>query len=217
MVADLLATVCRRELNFEVVINETHGRRALEQIRSLRPDLIILDLSLPDIDGLAIARAVRHELPMIKILVLSALRDAITLSTVRKLGLHGFVDKRLQTVAMLKNAISLVAQGHFFFAPVVNDADPVQRGEAKSFMRILSDYEQHILSLIGESKSDAEIAKIVGISPVTVQSRRRDIMNKLDVHSTPKLIRFAIENGFTRPDYFPRESEYGARHSTRAS
>ena len=209
LTADLLATVCRRELNFEVVINETHGRPALRQILDLKPELILLDVSLPDMDGLTVAQTVLRELPATKILVLSALRDPVTLHSVRQLGVHGFVDKRLQTVAMLKNAIELVSRGHFFFAPVVNESAATQRSDPRAFNRILSDYEQHILSLIGESKSDEEIATLVGISATTAQSRRRDIMRKLDLHSTPKLIRYAIEQGFTRPGYFPRESKYG--------
>jgi DNA-binding CsgD family transcriptional regulator len=65
---------------------------------------------------------------------------------------------------------------------------------------VLSDYEVRVLSMIGESKSDEEIGSILGISPATVQSRRRDIMRKLDVHSTPKLIHYAIVNGLTRPE-----------------
>lgn len=209
MTADLLALVCRTELKVDVVINETHGRPALEQIRKLKPDLVLLDLALPDIDGLAIADLILRELPVTKILVLSALRDPVALNSVRKLGIHGFIDKRHQTVEMLKNAIQAVKRGDSFFAPVINEAAAQQRSDTKCFTRILSNYEQHILSLIGESKSDEEIASVVGISPVTVQSRRRDIMNKLDIHSTPKLIRYAMEKGFTRAEYFPRESRYG--------
>jgi DNA-binding NarL/FixJ family response regulator len=206
--ADLLAMVCRRELGFEVVLVEGRGRPGLRGILELRPQLVLLDVMLPDVDGLAVAETLLRELPATRVIIVSAMNDPVTLHSVRTIGVHGFVDKRLQTIAMLKNAIDLVARGHFFFAPVVSKAAAAERTDPKSFTRILSDYEQHILSLIGASKSDAEIAAALGISPVTAQSRRRDIMNKLNIHSTPKLIRYALEQGFTRAGYFPRQTKY---------
>jgi DNA-binding NarL/FixJ family response regulator len=207
VIADTLAAVCRNDFNFEVVVNEPDGKTALRLILELKPNLVILDVSLPDMDGLAVARTILSKLPATKILVFTAMLDPVTLDRVRKLGVHGFAHK-LQTIAALKNAIDLVSRGHYYFAPVMNESAKAQRSNPRSFTRILSDYEQHVLSLIGESKSDEEIGKLIAISPMTVQSRRRDIMKKLDIHSTPKLIRYAIEQGFTRPGYFPRESNY---------
>src|ERR1700691_6527723 len=100
--ADLLATLCRREFKFDVVLIEAHGRRALPAIRTLKPDLILLDIALPDIDGLEVAESVLRELPATKVLALSSLRDPVTLKRVRDLGIHGFVDKRDQNVPLLK-------------------------------------------------------------------------------------------------------------------
>ena len=85
-------------------------------------------------------------------------------------------------------------------SPVVVESSASLRRDPKAFIRVLSDYEIRILSLIGESKTDDEIAAVLAISATTVQSRRRDIMKKIDVHSTPKLIHFAIINGLTRPE-----------------
>ena len=200
LIADLLATICRRDFKFDVVLNETHGRRALPMIRKLRPDLVLLDISLPDIDGLEVADAILKELPATKVLALSYLRDPVTLKRVRDSGIHGFVDKRDQSVQRLKEAIDLVSRGHELFYPVVNEVVSPLRRDPKAYFRMLSDYEQQILGLIGEAKSDDEIAVLLGIQPSTAQSRRRDIMVKLDIHTTPKLIRYAIENGFTRSE-----------------
>jgi len=209
LIADLLGTICRRDFKFDVVLTETHGRRGLAAIRKLRPDFVLLDISLPDMDGLEVAAAVLKELPATKVLALSSLRDPVTLKRVRDLGIHGFVDKRDQTVERLKEAIDLVSRGHEFFSPVVNEVIGPLRRDPKAYYRMLSDYEQQILGLIGESKSDEEIATDLGIQPSTAQSRRRDIMNKLEIHSTPKLIRYAIECGFTRSEHFRPPSAVG--------
>ena len=200
LIADLLTTLCRRDFKFEVVLTETHGKPALPLIRKLKPDLVLLDISLPDVDGLDLAETILRELPATRILALSSLRDPVTLKRVRELGIHGFVDKRDQNVRRLKEAIDLVSRGHEFFSPIVNEVIGPLRRDPKAFYRMLSEYEQKILGLIGESRSDEEIGVTLGIQPSTAQSRRRDIMNKLEIHTTPKLIRYAIENGFTRSE-----------------
>jgi len=210
LIADLLATLCRREFKFDVVLIEAYGRRALPAIRTLKPDLVLLDISLPDIDGLELAESILRELPATKVLALSSLRDPVTLKRVRDLGIHGFVDKRDQNVHQLKEAIELISRGHEFFSPVVNEVIGPLRRDPKAYYRMLSEYEQQILGLIGESRSDEEIATALGIQPSTAQSRRRDIMNKLEVHSTPKLIRYAIEYGFTRIEHIQPPRATGA-------
>ena len=172
----------------------------LAAVRAGRPDLLLLDFSLPDGNGLEGARNILDEFPEIKILGISAHRDPWTMLQVQRIGLHGFVDKHEQRTEVLTEAILAVLSGRIYYVPVVNEATARLRRDPKAFIRVLSDYELRILSLIGESKSDEEIALILNISPATMQSRRRDIMRKIDVHTTPKLIHFAIVNGLTRPD-----------------
>lgn len=200
LIAELLANLCRREFKFEVVLAETHGKRALPAIRRLEPDIVLLDLMLPDMDGLKLAEAVLKDLPRTRVLALSSLRDPATLNRVHELGLHGFVDKREQNVRVLRQAIDLVSRGHGFFSPVYGEVIGRLRRDPKAFNRMLSNYEQNVLGLIGESKSDEEIARILRVKPLTAQARRRDIMRKLGIHNTPKLIQFALENGFSRVD-----------------
>jgi len=93
-----------------------------------------------------------------------------------------------------------VLGGRVYYTPVVNESSARIRRDPRAFIRVLSDYETKILSMIGEAKNDEEIGLILGTSPATVQSRRRDIMQKLNVHSTPKLIHYAIVNGLTRAE-----------------
>jgi len=172
----------------------------LAGVRAKRPELLLLDFSLPDGNGLEGARVLLEDFPEIKILGISAHRDPWTMLQVQRIGLHGFVDKHEQRTEVLTEAILAVLAGRIYYVPVVNEATARLRRDPKAFIRVLSDYELRILSLIGESMSDEEIAVQLNISPATMQSRRRDIMRKIDVHTTPKLIHFAIVNGLTRPD-----------------
>jgi DNA-binding NarL/FixJ family response regulator len=204
LLAELLTSVCRRDFKFTVVACENEGRKGLARVLALKPDLVLLDISLPDADGLDLAAQIQAALPLTRLLAISSLRDPVTLKRVRELGLHGFLDKREQNVGRLREAIRLVSQGHSYFSPVVNDVVGALNRDPKAFFRVLSEYEQRILALIGQARSDEEIAAHLKIRPNTAQSRRRDIMAKLGIHSTPKLIRYAIENGFTRVDNFPK-------------
>src|ERR1700722_14556980 len=102
LIAELLATICRRDFKFDVVLIETRGREALSAIRKLKPDLVLLDITLPDIDGLVVAESILRELPATKVLALSSRRDPVTLKRARDLGIHGFVAKQNQSLELLK-------------------------------------------------------------------------------------------------------------------
>jgi DNA-binding NarL/FixJ family response regulator len=166
-----------------------------------------MDISLPDGDGLELAQVILNELPEVKILTVSSHRDPWTMIQVQRIGLHGFVDKNDQRPEVLTEAIRAVLAGRVYYTPSVNEGSAAIRRDPKGFVRVLSDYETRILSLIGESKTDEEIATVLNITGTTVQSRRRDIMRKLDVHTTPKLIHYAIVNGLTRAEHLGRSKQ----------
>ena len=194
----------RDHLRLEVVQQCASFEEGLAAIRLHKPDMVLMDISLPDGDGLELARMVIDELPRVKVLAISSHHDPWTMLQVQRIGIHGFVDKNDQRSEVLSEAILAVLGGRVYYTPVVNQSSASIRRDPKSFIRVLSDYETRILSMIGESKSDEEIAVVLNISPTTVQSRRRDIMRKLDIHSTPKLIHYAIVNGLTRAEQLGR-------------
>ncbi|MFZ5494346.1 MAG: response regulator [Verrucomicrobiota bacterium] len=204
LVAEFLQFHCR-DLRLEVVQHAGGCRDGLAAIRQHRPDLVLLDISLPDGDGLELARTVIDELPGVKILAISSHHDPWTMLQVQRIGIHGFVDKNDQRPEVLSEAIFAVLGGRVYYTQIVNQSSAAIRRDPKSFIRVLSDYETRILALIGESRSDEEIGVTLNISPATVQSRRRDIMRKLDIHSTPKLIHYAIVNGLTRAEQLGRK------------
>ncbi len=204
LVAEFLQFHCR-DLRLQVLRHCAGFIDGLAAIREHQPDLVLLDISLPDGDGLELARKLIDELPRVKVLVISSHHDPWTMIQVQRIGIHGFVDKYDQRPEVLTEAIHAVLGGRVYYTPVVNQSSAIIRRDPKSFIRVLSDYETQILSMIGESKSDDEIATVLTISPATVQSRRRDIMRKLDIHSTPKLIHYAIVNGLTRAEQLGRK------------
>jgi DNA-binding NarL/FixJ family response regulator len=199
LVAEFFTYHCR-DLGLKVVQQCGTCREGLAAIRTHRPELVLLDISLPDGDGLELAKTVLDEQSLVKILAISSHRDPWTMLQVQRIGLHGFVDKNEQRPEVLTEAIHAVLGGRVYYTPIVNESSATIRRDPKAFIRVLSDYETRILSMIGESKNDDEIAIVLNISPATVQSRRRDIMRKLDIHTTPKLIHYAIVNGLTRAE-----------------
>jgi DNA-binding NarL/FixJ family response regulator len=203
LVAEFFALHCR-DLGLQVLLRCPSVAEGLAAIREHQPDLVLLDISLPDGDGLELARTILAEWPQIKVLGISSHRDPWTMLQVQRVGLHGFVDKNEQRPEVLSEAIQAVLGGRVFFTSIVNESSAVIRRDPKAFNRVLSDYETRILSMIGEAKTDDEIGAVLGTSPATVQSRRRDIMSKLNVHTTPKLIHFAIVNGLTRAEQLGR-------------
>ena len=204
IVAEFFTYHCR-DLGLQVLQACGTCKDGLAAIRKHRPDLVLMDISLPDGDGLEMAKVVLDELASVKILAISSHRDPWTMLQVQRIGLHGFVDKNEQRPEVLSEAIHAVLGGRVYYTPIVNESSASIRRDPKAFIRVLSDYETRILSMIGESKTDDEIAAVLAISPATVQSRRRDIMRKLDIHTTPKLIHYAIVNGLTRAEQLGRK------------
>lgn len=203
MFAEFLQFHCLA-LRFEVMPLANGYHTGLEAVRTHRPELVLLDISLPDGDGLDLARHVIEELPRAKVLAISSHHDPWTMLQVQRIGIHGYVDKHDQRPEVLSEAIHAVLAGRVYYTQIVNQSSAAIRRDPKSFIRVLSDYETRILAMIGESQTDDEIAVMLQVSPATVQSRRRDIMRKLDIHSTPKLIHYAIVNGLTRAEQLGR-------------
>ncbi len=199
LVAEFLTLHCAT-LDLRVVQHCVTCREGRAAIREHQPDLVLLDISLPDGDGLTLAKAVLDELPRVRILAVSSHRDPWTMLQVQRIGLHGFVDKNEQNPAVLSQAILAVLAGQVHYAPIVNESSATIRRDPKAFIRVLSDYQTQILTMIGAAQTDQEIAAALGVSATTVQSRRRDIMRNLGIHSTPKLIHYALVNGLTRAE-----------------
>ena len=207
MFRDLLKKICREHFHLAVVGEAGDAATGLALCRSRRPDMVLLDLNLPDRDGVSIAEELRAEDPEIRILALSSECDDYTLHRMFKSGVHGYVDKNRQSVDMLKQAIDEVMHGRVFFAEVAQQARWRLREEPMAFPKVLSDREQQLLSMLGGGLSDEEVARDLQLSRHTVQLHRRHIMGKLDLHRTPDLIRYAVSKGFSKLNSFRTRNE----------
>jgi DNA-binding NarL/FixJ family response regulator len=200
---DILRKACT-DLGHDVVGEAGTGREALAIVPAALPDLLILDIHLPDMDGLDVLRSIRRKRALIRTLVVSAYFDEYTLSRIEHAAVQGFIDKSVNTVAEMNMAIRAIEAGSTYFPGAFAEARRAHSRNPASFDKVLTDREQTILSLVGEPLSDAEIAAKLDLSPETVEKHRFNIMRKLGLRSRAESARFARRCGLTRPAVAPR-------------
>lgn len=196
MFRDALRKACTDDLKHQVVGETDSGTAAVELILRTKPDVVLLDLGLPDMDGFRVAERVLRALPTVRILAISSYNDEMTSLRIEKSGVHGFVHKSTGTIRMLKDALDEIAAGKTYYCPAFLAARQVRQKNPRSVEKILSEAEQQVLSLIALGLSDNEIGGRLKISPRTAQKHRSNILLKLEIKGTPKLITFAVEHGF---------------------
>jgi DNA-binding NarL/FixJ family response regulator len=198
MIRDFLVMACSAELEVEQIGQAHDSTSAISECRQLKPDLILLDLELPGADGLDLLPELQKTAPGSRVIALSSHTDDFTLHRVLRSNLNGFIDKNGQSMKVLPEAVDAVMSGRQFYSPVVHQVLTKLRRDPNAFDKLLSEREQAVLGQIGLGLSNSEIAEQLGISAQTVSNHRHNIMNKIGVHGTPRLIRYAIEKGFTR-------------------
>lgn len=198
MIRDLLVWACRSAFKPKVIGQAKDGAGALAECQRLGPELIILDLELPDGDGLDLLPELRKAAPGAKVIALSSHTDDVTVHRVLQSQIEGFVDKNGQPMDILREAVTTVMEGRRYLSPVVREVWKRLREEPAAFNKLLSDREQEVLVLIGRGYTNTEIAEQLKLRAITVQNHRCNIMAKLGLHSTSHLIRYATEKGFTR-------------------
>jgi DNA-binding NarL/FixJ family response regulator len=198
MMRGLIVRVCREHFPGKTVREAADYRTGRALCRQIQPDIVLLDLDLPDGDGLDLMVELRELSPGSKIVVITSHSDDYAIHRCLESGVAAFVDKCSQPIDVVSEAIAAVAAGRPFYSPVVVRAKARLRDDPKAFTKLLSPREQEILRLLGEGLPNDDVATRVGVSPQTIHSYRRNIMVKLGVHSTPQLIRYALDKGFTR-------------------
>lgn len=196
---ELLTHVAQKEFGHKVVGIASDGIQAIQLCREKKTNLLLLDLLIPKISGLVVAETLQEEMPQLKILAVSSENDPYTVHRAFDIGLQGFLDKGSQTMATLVEAIERVSDGKTYFSENILKIREKLIQEPMAFHKILSPREQEVLALIGGCYSDQEIGEFMGLSSSTVQTHRKNIMNKTGTHSTPLLIKYALENGFWKP------------------
>lgn len=189
------------EDDLEVIGEAQDGRQAVALAKKLRPDVVLMDIAMPLLNGLEATRQVLKAVPTTKVLMLSAHSDDAYVTNATEAGAVGFLLKQTSAHEVCR-AIREAQKGNTFFSPSVarrlNKRDlksPDRAGVSKSRNNLLTSREMEVLQLIAEGKANKETAAELGIGLKTVEKHREHLMEKLDIHDTAGLTRYAIGAG----------------------
>ena len=182
----------------EVVGEASNGRETLALVRSKLPDLVLLDIAMPDLGGLEVLPRIIKNSPSVRVVVLSAYGTEQYVSRALRSGASGYMLKYAAT-AELALAINSVAEGEIYLSPsisrtIINTYLEQDGGELGPLER-LTPRQREVLQMIAEGKTTKEIASTLEISVKTVEAHRLQLMARLDIHSVPGLVRYAVRNG----------------------
>jgi len=199
-VRDMLAAVLRTDNEFEVVAECGDGQSACNVCLELKPDLVILDVMLPGLNGVEVLRRFSRHLKNTRVLVFSGFQNPSLVRELLQAGAHGFVEKTAR-LTELRKGIHTVAEGGTYFGPFIasllREAVVNPRQSDKLGLDTLTAREREILQLIAESFTTKEIAAKLDVSVKTAENHRTNLMKKLNLHDVASLTRFAIEHGLT--------------------
>jgi len=186
--------------DFEVVGEATEGREAVRMAEELLPDVVIMDIAMPNLNGIQATTQLVKKNPQIGVIILSMYSDETYLMRTLAAGAKGYLLKDSADVD-LHRAVEVVAQGKPFFSPAIADTlledymrQLQQRGLQDSY-DLLTEREKEILQLLAEGKSNKDVAGILNLSTNTVETHRTRIMQKLDLHSTADIVLYAVRKG----------------------
>jgi DNA-binding NarL/FixJ family response regulator len=187
----------------EVVAEAEDGRQALSLIKDLRPDIVLMDISMPGLNGLEAAARVAKEYPRVKVIMLSAHSHEEYVCQALRAGASGYLLKDAST-AELELALTAVARGETYLSPavskhVINDYMRRLGGEPGS-LEMLTPRQREVLQLVAEGRTTKEIAHTLHVSVKTVETHRMQLMDRLGIHDVAGLVRFAIRIGLVGPE-----------------
>jgi two-component system response regulator NreC len=195
-----LRLMLERESGLKVVAEASNGKEALLAVESSLPHVIVMDLAMPVLNGIEAARQIHMKYPATSIVVLSMHSDEGYVLRALKAGARAYLLKD-SADADLINAIRAVTDGKAFFSPAISRVlveDYVrqlqQKGVDDSY-ELLTSREREVLQLLGEGKSNKEVANLLNLSPYTVETHRSNLMEKLNLHNVPDLILYAVRKG----------------------
>lgn len=181
--------------DMEVVGEAANGREAVDRAEQLKPDVVVMDVSMPELNGIEATRRIGEAAPRTRVLALSMHKDSVYVREILKAGARGYLLKDAYDNDLV-SAVRAVARGDGYLSPAVSDAVLSDyRKHVTDPIDLLSSREREVLQMIAEGKTNKEIAALLNLSVYTVEAHRGRIMEKLNLHSTGELVRFAIRNG----------------------
>ena len=191
-----ISSCLARHEHLQVVGEAGNGEEAIRKTRELAPDIVLMDIDMPEMNGLTVTELLRKESPKIKVLILSMHSNSEYVMRIIQSGASGYVLKEAPTEELLR-AIEAVNAGEAFFSPEVARValNKYVRGITDTAVAQLTNREREVLIQIAEGLSNKEIASKLGVGVRTVETHRERIMRKLNIHSVAGLTKFAISQG----------------------
>ena len=184
---------------FSVVGEASDGLEAMEKIRSLSPDIVVMDISMPAQNGLNVAREVHKFFPQVKVILLSQHTEDMYIADALEACVAAYVLKS-QSSSDLIHAIHQVSSGKVYYSPDISAAVlAAYKAKTDDKPDSLTLRERQVLQLIAEGKTTRDVASLLFISVKTAETHRTRLMQKLDIHETASLVRYAIRRGLVQP------------------
>ena len=195
-----LRKILEENRDWQVVAEAGDGREAVRLAGDLQPDVAILDIGMPLLNGIEATRQISRRVPQVKILILSMHSDEAYIIQALQAGARGYLLKDTADAELI-DAVVAVTRGKSFFSPAAAKVmldDYVRRLQERGITDrydTLSEREREIFQLIVEGRTNKEIAEMLGVSPSTIETHRAHIMEKLDVHSAVEMVLYAVRKG----------------------
>jgi len=187
--------ILNAQADMEIVGEAGNGRQAVELAEQLRPDVVVMDVAMPELNGIEATRRLASSVPHARVVALSMHKDSVYVREILRAGARGYLLKD-SGAADLVAAIRAVASGESYLSPAVSNAvlDDYRR-HATNPIDLLTSREREVLQLLAEGKTNKEIAALLNLSVYTVEAHRGRILEKLNLHSIGELVRFAVRSG----------------------
>lgn len=193
---EFVKRICLQEPDVEVVAEAATGGEAVEYIIRTNPDVVLLDLGLPDFDGIEVLARIRENGRRPRVLVLSSHGNPYIVFRIEQAGVQGFIDKRMQSMDTLRIAINAIRSKRTYFSESFLEMRASRINDPLAFDKLLTNQQILVLSMVADLVDDESIANRLGITERTVEAHRTAIMRKFNVHSRTDLIRYAKSQGF---------------------
>jgi DNA-binding NarL/FixJ family response regulator len=187
--------ILSQQADMAIVGEAGNGREVLSLAQETTPDVVVMDVAMPELNGMEATRRLSTSLPNTRVLALSMHKDSVYVREMLKAGARGYLLKDSVDQDLLE-AVRAIARGGAYISPAVQPAlmSPY-RIQGSTPLDLLTSREREVLQLIAEGKTNKEVAAVLNISVFTVDAHRGRIMEKLNVHNVNELVRFAVRNG----------------------
>jgi two-component system response regulator NreC len=181
--------------DMQIVGEAANGREAVEAGEKLQPDVVLMDVTMPELNGIEATRRLVTASPRTRVLALSMHKDAVYVREILRAGARGYLLKDSADADLIA-AVRSVAKGEGYLSPAVSDAVLTDyRRHVTDPLDLLTTREREVLQMIAEGKTNKEIATTLNLSVYTIEAHRGRVMEKLNLHSTGELVRFALRSG----------------------